>query len=475
MPRNVVLIVLDSVRKDYFDEYAPRLRALADVDFDQARAASSWTVPSHASMFTGELPHRHGVHTHNRHYGGMDRDDTFLSALSDHASVGASSNVYLGSAFGFPDLFDDYREINHYRYFADGDDVFRFIRDQSSQGLELYRDFLTATLRSDHPLKTLGNGAYLKARSAITNSPLPTPFDEGVGAVCEHLHDAVLDADGPVFAFANFMEAHPPFQYALGYDRDIADVPYGWSSSTFDLWEVNNHGRIEENRRDVERFRALYAASIDYLDRKLSAFLENLVAESVTETTVVITADHGENLALDGDDDLIGHVGALTEGLLHVPLLVVNPPDGFEAPGGEGYFSHLRLGDSIRAMAAGDSMEIPEREPSVAAELVGGISPNANVPLSEEERRYWNRMIRCYYRDDEKVCWDSLGGLQWYRLDPETPSWQRGLDVDEPVPDDAGRFFDEPIERYKAQAERRETDRSVDASTRQNLERLGYL
>lgn len=79
--RNVVLIVLDTVRKDFFDDYAPRLQEKADNSFDRCYAPSSWTIPSHASMLTGDLPHQHGVHTYNKGFGGIDFDSTFLSDL----------------------------------------------------------------------------------------------------------------------------------------------------------------------------------------------------------------------------------------------------------------------------------------------------------------------------------------------------------------------------------------------------------
>jgi len=72
--RNVVLIVLDTVRKDYFDEYAYRLQDRSDVTFSNCRAASSWSVPSHASMITGELPHVHGIHTHDRYFDNLQKN-----------------------------------------------------------------------------------------------------------------------------------------------------------------------------------------------------------------------------------------------------------------------------------------------------------------------------------------------------------------------------------------------------------------
>ena len=62
---NVVFIVLDTVRAEslslygYSRETSPHLAELASrgVRFDQARTAAAWTLPSHASMFTGRWPY----------------------------------------------------------------------------------------------------------------------------------------------------------------------------------------------------------------------------------------------------------------------------------------------------------------------------------------------------------------------------------------------------------------------------------
>src|SRR4029079_18374049 len=66
---NVLFIVLDNVRAESMRLYGharpttPRLAELArgGVRFDSARSTASWTLPSHASMFTGQWPHRLSV------------------------------------------------------------------------------------------------------------------------------------------------------------------------------------------------------------------------------------------------------------------------------------------------------------------------------------------------------------------------------------------------------------------------------
>ena len=66
---NVLLIVLDTVRADRMSVYGyprpttPALEQLAKraVRFTEARATAPWTLASHASMFSGRLPHELGV------------------------------------------------------------------------------------------------------------------------------------------------------------------------------------------------------------------------------------------------------------------------------------------------------------------------------------------------------------------------------------------------------------------------------
>ena len=65
----MLFIVLDNVRADSMSLYGharpttPRLADLArgGIRFDSARSTASWTLPSHASMFTGQWPHRLSV------------------------------------------------------------------------------------------------------------------------------------------------------------------------------------------------------------------------------------------------------------------------------------------------------------------------------------------------------------------------------------------------------------------------------
>ena len=84
---NVLLIVLDTVRADrlsvqgYGRDTTPQLARLArrGVVFEEARSAAPWTLPSHASLFTGRWPHELRV--------GGDRPlDATYPTLAEHLS-----------------------------------------------------------------------------------------------------------------------------------------------------------------------------------------------------------------------------------------------------------------------------------------------------------------------------------------------------------------------------------------------------
>jgi len=136
--------------------------------------------------------------------------------------------------------------------------------------------------------------------------------------------------------------------------------------------------------------------------------------------------------------------------------------------------SQLELGSLVTGMANGDVVDVARN--SIPAELIGGLRTDQEWPLNDTEFQYWNRMIRCAYRDDIKVVWDSLGQISEYHLDRETSSFEEEIGELESVPTWAEEFFDEDIQTYKKRALEMETsfDR-IDESTRDQLEELGYL
>jgi arylsulfatase A-like enzyme len=471
-PRNVVLVCLDTVRKDYFDGYATRLRERADASFDECRAASGWSVPSHASMVTGELPHRHGIHVYNRDFSGLSRADTFLDDLPDHRALGTSANVYASEAFGFEGMFDEFVSVSPDRRFPAGMDVERWGQECDAEGLDRYRAFLRAALDHDHPVRSLLNGALVEVDDRLAALPIPKLLDDGATVVARQAVRQADRAPEPFAMFVNFMDAHAPLAHVRGYDRSLHDAPLSWTTGAYDTHAVNVAEDPDAFATELERTRGLYAAAVDYLDRRVCEFADRLHEVTDRETTVVVTADHGENLGFEADDGLLAHKGVLTEGLLHVPLEVLNAPDGLAGTydGDADYVSHVDLGALLVGLARGEAPDVTRER--IAAERIGS---NMAGNATDEERAEWDRMIRVVYEGTTKHEWDSRGVRARHRLDRERPSWQSYLDDDVPVERLEPALFDGPLEEYKRRAVEGEAAADVDETTAARLRDLGYL
>jgi arylsulfatase A-like enzyme len=473
MSRNVVLLILDTVRKDYFDEYAPRLQAMSDTAFEQCRAASSCSVPSHGSILTGNLPHKHGIHSNKVDYSGLYEADTILSAVSNYRKVGISANTYASSAFGFDELFDEFIEITPNRRFPHGIDVADYYHSADADGVSLYLEYLKDAVTHSNTLASLGNAAVAQFNRTLSKSPyLSKPFDDGAARACALIRKELQNEESPTFVFANVMDAHWPMHNVLGYDSSVHDAPRSWSSlslSEYDKLSFNVDGIVEDNQEYMENYREVYAASIDYLDRKVADLIETVAADTDCETTFIITADHGENLGFEADRHLFSHKASVTEALLHVPFVIVNGPDGYESQETE-YVSHLSLEQIIEGVVENEDREVFQE--SIAAELVGAeISYDG---FSEEEMEYWGRMLRSVYHDETKFVWDSLGTVEQRVLDHERPSWECHGDERDTFPDWVTEHFDEDID---ASSKRLcgDDDAEMAEATKARLERLGYL
>lgn len=471
MKRNVVLIVLDTVRQDYFAEHAERLQSMSDVTFTQCRAASSCSVPSHASILTGELPHRHGIHSTAVDYSKLREEDTFFKHLSDHRTIGVSTNTFAGKPFGFDTLFDEFVDISWTRRFPDGIDAREFVTATDASGLSFYTEFLKTALNHQHPLATLSNAALTWLDLMFSKLPVPKLLDAGSSAALKTAERRIEAGQEPFFLFVNLMEAHTPHQPIRGYDDSLYDVPSDWNSRDgLSQWEINQND-LKGHEEAIDYFRQLYTAAIDYLDRKVADFIERVQAASDHEVTFVITSDHGENLGYEADGTMVGHTSSLSEGLLHVPLTLVNPPEGYDSVERD-YISHLKLGELVGGLA--DNQAPPDvTSDRIAAERI----TTTNTPdVGEKERRYWKRMLRCVYEDEQKWVWDSLGECIRYELDKERYNWQRKSSSEGSPPSWADGFFAESIENFRRlTTEESEEKQDLDDATKSRLEELGYL
>jgi hypothetical protein len=423
-------------------------------------------------MFTGTLPHQHGLHRQNRNFSSIDQAETFLTDLPEtYKTIGISANVHLGPAFGFDNLFDTFLTVSPQVIYRDGLDAREFLAESSETGFEQIQEYLSKIIYHSSPIKSLINGVAKAIEYIVIKSPLPRLWDDGAKRAMSKAVTQSKEADEPFFMFINLMDAHTPHAPTRGYNRTLHSVPYSWSSESFDFWDVR--GKNAAEAVDVKYFKQLYSASIEYMDRVVGSYIQQIRKVTERETTVILTSDHGEELGEGDKLSHFGHVGSLSEALLHVPLLIFNPPsDGLV--NGRKYVTHLDMGKLITGLATGSVPDISRNK--IASEVVGGSVQQKNVSSDNIGTEYWNRMIRCSYYNDRKVEWDSLGSMSEYRVCNQQPSTQKQLRTGGSVPRWAREFFTEDIHSYKRRIEEMESSPSnvVNEAVKSRLDELGY-
>jgi hypothetical protein len=167
----------------------------------------------------------------------------------------------------------------------------------------------------------------------------------------------------------------------------------------------------------------------------------------------------------------------MSEGVMHVPLEILNPPEGWPETETR-LFSQLELGELIARLAhdrpPGEEL-FRDRVPAETVGLLGGDNRTWGREFSDEELAWWNRMIRCVYEGTEKRQWNSVGERFEYRLDPDRPSRQRLVAEGIEISQADRRLFGTALRAYKRAVSEAEQDTDFDDDVAEHLETLGYL
>jgi len=299
---NVLLIVMDTVRARNLSLYGygrkttPRLEQLAQtgVRFDAAIATAPWTLPSHAGMFTGRLPHELSADFRTP----LDASHpTLAEVLSRHGwqTAGFVANTYYCTA-----------EQGLGRGFAHYED-----HRASFSELALSASLSRKLLNQDWLRRAVGYYDVIGRKSA---AEINRAF----------LNWLPSQEPRPFFAFLNYFDAHEPCLPPVPYDTQFgARIPHGDFRRTHLLrttWRLNRErGTPQQNQADID----CYDGSIAYLDQQIGQLLQELERRGALQNTlVIVTSDHGEAF---GENYHYGHVKSAYMTQLHVPLVLSFP------------------------------------------------------------------------------------------------------------------------------------------------------
>lgn len=334
---DVLLVVLDCVRAKSLAPWGedgldpPFLRRFVERStvFDRCLAPTPWSVPSHASIFTGLYPWHHGVHGKSN---GPLRAPTAFEELgaAGYRTLSLSGNPFVSPKTGLTTGFDSAywsSWANHY---------LRFLRrTRPTAGYSLADNGLNNAIHTENALtRSLLAGAdiaqtvrpswwrfanlaaYKLDPTRAVSPPTSSPWVEP----CLEDWLSRVPRSEPVACFVNLMDAHEP--YLLRKQETGSRTPVTKPSQL-----VDGHDRGKEDlAQDTERLRILelrYLDAIEILDSRLQNLIRIMGSyRSLDEALVIVTSDHGQGF---GERGHVFHEYDAGDETLRVPLLVQFP------------------------------------------------------------------------------------------------------------------------------------------------------
>ncbi len=321
---DVIFLVVDSLRAHPFADgrvaRTPFLDSLAQraVFFSRAYSTECWTLPSHASMFTGAMPSEHAAHFHTMSYrGAAPTTAEGLDARGYQTELVTRNFVFDGTIPGIARGFRKRTEIL-----------------SPSVGADVTAMFLAATkprfrrhLRNTGFFHALQHGDQrFLAKFAQSLQPADARLLSYLAGRAAHLRRD----NRPFFLFANLYDVHAPYAPSpdsllrpwrtLSGVRENVLTPYALS-------RLGEHRYLRRGFRMAASVREMlerrYRRSVELMDEKLNRFFGELASGSVFDDTVIIlTSDHGEGF---GEHGLYLHDASVFETHLRVPLWVFTP------------------------------------------------------------------------------------------------------------------------------------------------------
>lgn len=481
---NILLIVLDTARAKNMSLYGhenrttPFLEAFAEdaTFFTQARSAAKWSVPSHASIFSGYHVVEHGMTDDNWR---MRPGNTIFGELSDEHGYDTALYSYNGyvngrAGTGFDADFDTKAEELK-PPFPGGLDPGPY-RDQA-------RQFVRDSLSHDQPIRSLLNGALVKVGWDHPDL-LPEFLLEKTTAgytsddrYVEQFLDWHRSRDGPWAACVNLMRIHHPYDPAPAYDRwDDGTGKRVMEETKYWNWDYLGGMRPWSDLRKVLPY---YDGAIRHTDEDIRTIVEALKRRGDYEDTmIVVTGDHGEGFGERSNvrDDLriSAHIAGSHEVLFHVPLLVKYPAQtrGVEQTH---VASLTQFPSAVRSVLANDweagQEFVPEEGYAIASEH--GVRS-----VDDEKVEKYCADYRDDFYGDAYVVYENIDGGGVKKM----MNWRdRSVTLEVPNAQEA-RVLDEDnrdvVEAAFADIERRDvaeqTDQELDEATKEHLEALGY-
>ena len=338
---DIIFVVLDTQRADRLGCYGHETAVTPNLDnfaahstlFEQAISPAQWTIPSHASMFTGLYPTTHQVTQASQSLPLSMPHIAELLQGAGYQTIGFCNNPLVGILNnGFKRGFNTF-----YNY---GGAIPSVPRSSAKVPFplkrlsELYTQFLR---RISYPIQNFFGQSDLAFRISLNAwlTPLWSRFANFKGQNARSVEDVsrfLAEREGgrekrPLFLFLNLMETHLPFlppgefvDKVAPYfraNREARNILRQWNREAY-RWAAPLAEPLGELEDRV--LSDIYDAEVAYQDDYLGRLFGVLAArENRDNTLTIFVADHGDGL---GEHGYMGHAFVAYQELVHVPLIV---------------------------------------------------------------------------------------------------------------------------------------------------------
>jgi arylsulfatase A-like enzyme len=346
---DILLLVLDTQRADRLSCYgyqaptSPHLDAFARdaTRFAHAISPAQWTVPVHASLFTGLYPSSHNTLQANARMPATARvlaerlqdGGYFTAGFCNNPLVGV---VDTGMRRGF------YSFLNYSGLLTSRPNQAGVRPGLVGRYRQWFKRLLGGLLG-----KVQDSFARSDALLAFSFTPIMVPLwqtalsfkGNGAKALDDvarlHIERRGLPAEQPIFSFVNLMGTHAPYHPPRRFierfapqilaDREAQRYLRRFNSDIYG-WLAPLTGPIDEQHKAI--LDGIYDAEVAYQDELLGRLFARLRHSGrLDNTLVLIVADHGDH---HGEKQLIGHSFSLYNELVRVPLIVREPTGALE-------------------------------------------------------------------------------------------------------------------------------------------------
>jgi len=431
---DVILITLDTTRADHIGSYGyerditPEMDRFAEdaVLYRRAWSTSAWTLPAHASIFTGKYPTSHGAH-----------------------SNATSGDATLADALKHPVL----------RQFR----VNRLGEEQVTLA-ELLRD-------AGYETAAFVGGPWLSPAFGLLQGY--AVMDATVASIAGRSGDKLtrraiawirdVPPERPLHLLINYFDAHAPYAPPPPYD----DLPRAKARLSIKQEDVNRGQPFLPHQRAA--YIARYDGEIRFIDHHFGLLLDALRETGrYDEAMIIVVADHGESF---GEHGLMGHSRWLYEEVLRVPL-IIRFPGGRDA--GEEIQEPVSVVDLLPLIGREVRLSMPgglEGVPVGHRDLVLAESYRSRYAVGNWGPRF-DRDLTAGIHWPWKLVLTDRGMPEFYRLDEDPDELiNRAGDATEVDLREALKLAREALEPPKGVS----LPEDVSPETHQRLRSLGYV